>query len=76
MNTKEIEMSITNNNPPKLLTMAEYAGIMGLSTSKVKRLKLSGRIPFFQEGQIVRIPVEATDYEWLNHWQQDHGVPQ
>ena len=59
---------------PKLLTMSEYAAIMGLSTSKVKRLKMEKRIPFLQEGQIVRIPVEATDYEWLTTWRQTHGV--
>lgn len=65
---------MTQHEPPtpKLLTMTEYAHTMGLSTSKVKRLKLQGRIPYLQEGQTVRIPIEATNYEWLTNWQQHH----
>ena len=65
-------MALPNPHTPKLLTMSDYASIMGLSTSKVKRLKLAGRIPYLQEGQIVRIPIEATDFEWLTNWQQQN----
>lgn len=68
-------MAQPNNDQPKLLTMREYAAIMGLSTSKVKRLKLEQRIPYFQEGQIVRIPIEATNFEWLTRWQAEQGKP-
>lgn len=66
-------MAQQHPHTPKLLTMTEYASIMGLSPSKVKRLKLAGRIPYLQEGQTVRIPIEATNYEWLTNWQLQHA---
>lgn len=58
-------------HPPhshKWLTMTEYGQIMAMSYSTVKRLKLAHEIPFRQEGNIVRIPIEATDYDWLENW--------
>ena len=66
---------MTQHEPPtpKLLTMAQFANTMGLSTSKVKRLKTTGRIPYLQEGRTVRIPIEATDYQWLTSWQAHNG---
>ena len=54
--------------------MADYATAMNLSLSKVKRLKLQGRIPYIQEGQIVRIPAQATDYAWLTLWRHEQGI--
>jgi len=36
----------------------------------VKRMKLANQIPCRQDGNIVRIPVEATDYEWLENWRE------
>jgi len=60
-------------HPPfsrKWLTMNEYADAMGMSYSTVKRMKLAKQIPCRQEGNIVRIPIEATDYEWLENWRE------
>jgi len=50
--------------------MKEYANLTGMSLSKVKRLKRERRIPFIQEGRVVRIPVQAVDYGWLETWRQ------
>jgi len=52
------------------LKMSEFADIMGISYSTVKRLKLANEIPFRQEGKIVRIPIEATEFEWLENWRR------
>jgi hypothetical protein len=57
---------------PKWLTMAEYADHMGISESKVKRMKLANQLPYVQEAKTVRIPYEATDYQWLTRWRQEH----
>jgi excisionase family DNA binding protein len=59
---------ITDSQAPRWLTMAQYAKAMGLSLSSVKRMKLTGAIPFRQVGRIVRIPTEATDWAWLKRW--------
>ena len=56
----------------KWLTMAEYADHMGISESKVKRMKLANQLPYVQEAKTVRIPYEATDYQWLTRWRQEH----
>jgi hypothetical protein len=45
---------ITDSQAPRWLTMAQYAKAMGLSLSSVKRMKLTGAIPFRQVGRIVR----------------------
>lgn len=57
--------------------MADYGQIMGMSYSTVKRLKLAHEIPFRQEGNTVRIPVEATDFNWLENWREfsRRGMP-
>ena len=57
---------------PKWLTMAEYADLMGVSESKVKRMKLANQLPYVQEGLTVRIPREATDYQWLTRWREEN----
>jgi len=56
-------------HPPRWLTMAEYALARGISYSKVKRMKLEGRLPCIQDGRTVRIPAQALDYDWLTTWQ-------
>ena len=59
----------------KWLTMTEYAQAMGISVSKVKRMKSAGEIPYHQSGSTVRIPADATDFEWLRAWQTRVPVP-
>jgi hypothetical protein len=61
-------------NSPIYLTMAEYSTKAGISLSKVKRLKMTHRIPYIQEGRVVRIPALALDYEWLTNWRQEKGI--
>jgi excisionase family DNA binding protein len=68
---KETKMNETKT--PKWLTMAEYADLMGISESKVKRMKLAHQLPYVQEGLTVRIPREATDYLWLTKWREEHS---
>jgi excisionase family DNA binding protein len=50
--------------------MSQFATQTGLSQSKVKRMKLEGKIPFLQDGRTVRIPIQALEYEWLTNWRQ------
>lgn len=58
--------------PPRWITMADYADLTGISLSKVKRLKLEGRLPYIQEGRVVRIPIQATDFDWLQTWRDQN----
>jgi excisionase family DNA binding protein len=50
--------------------MSQFATQTGLSQSKVKRMKLEGKIPFLQDGRTVRIPIQALEYDWLTNWRQ------
>jgi hypothetical protein len=59
---------------PAFLTMTEYSTKSGISLSKVKRLKMAHRLPFIQEGKVVRIPAQALDYEWLTNWRKTKGI--
>jgi hypothetical protein len=59
---------------PAYLTMTEYSTKSGISLSKVKRLKMTHRLPYLQEGKVVRIPALALDYDWLNNWRQQQGI--
>jgi hypothetical protein len=54
--------------------MAEYADHMGISESKVKRMKLANQLPYVQEAKTVRIPCEATDYQWLKRWREEQQL--
>lgn len=58
------------------LTMAEYAEAKAVSPSTVKRWKLQGLIPFRQIGRIVRIPHQALDFDWLQHWRDKRPRPE
>ena len=58
-----------NPTTPQWLTMTEYAQFAHLSLSKVKRMKLTGALPCWQDGRCVRIPAQALDYQWLHEWQ-------
>ena len=66
----------TDSPAPRWLTMAQYAKAMGLSLSSVKRMKLTGAIPFRQVGRIVRIPADATDWAWLKRWRERTPEPE
>jgi hypothetical protein len=61
-------------NTPAFLSMSEYSTQSGISLSKVKRLKMSRRLPYFQEGKVVRIPAAALNYEWLTSWREERGL--
>jgi len=67
---KEEQMITT---APQWLTMSQFAAQAGLSHSKVKRMKLEGNIPFFQDGRTVRIPIQALDYDWLSNWRNQQA---
>jgi excisionase family DNA binding protein len=67
---KEEQMITT---APQWLTMSQFAAQAGLSNSKVKRMKLEGNIPFFQDGRTVRIPIQALDYDWLINWRNQQA---
>jgi excisionase family DNA binding protein len=64
----------TTSNTPSYLTMSEYSNKAGISLSQIKRLKLANRLPFIQEGKLVRIPAQALDYEWLSNWRREQGI--
>jgi hypothetical protein len=35
---------------------------------------MTHRLPYLQEGKVVRIPALALDYDWLNNWRQQQGI--
>jgi excisionase family DNA binding protein len=71
-----MDTKINSQTPqtPAYLTMSEYSDKSGISLSKVKRLKMAHRLPFIQEGKVVRIPAQALDYEWLTNWRKTKGI--
>ena len=73
---KAVKMNTQSPNSPAYLTMSEYSIKAGISLSQVKRLKLANRLPFIQEGKLVRIPAQALDYNWFTNWRTNRGLNQ
>lgn len=44
----------------KLLSMTELAAYLGITVQTVQRLKNKNRIPFYQDGKIVRFDIEKV----------------
>lgn len=57
----EVEAVIASRPPRKAWTVSEVAASLSVSESTVRGWMKSGKLRFFRQGDVVRIPVSAVD---------------